>query len=60
MDPNITSSLDIYRYKERSILYVQRLRGGRGYPIFFPVLRRGDTKIAPPGDIIDQPPGEMS
>ena len=32
---------------------------GGGYHKFIPVLGRDDTKIAPPGDIFDQPPGEM-
>ena len=33
--------------------------GGRGCRKFVPVLGRDGTKIAPPGDIFDQPPGEM-
>ena len=37
---------------------VQRL-GGRGCNIFFPVLGGNGTKIAPTGDIFDQPPGQM-
>ena len=39
---------------------VQRLGGGRGCRKFVPVLGGDGTKIAPPGDIFDQPPGEMS
>ena len=34
--------------------------GGRGCRKFVPVLKGDGTKIAPPGDIFDQPPGEMS
>ena len=37
----------------------QRL-GGRGCRKFVPVLGGDGTKIAPPGDIFDQTPGEMS
>ena len=33
---------------------------GRGCNKFVPVLRGNGTKIAPTGDICDQPPGEMS
>ena len=33
--------------------------GGRGCREFVPVLEGDGTKIAPPGDIYDQPPGEM-
>ena len=32
---------------------------GRDCNIFVPVLRGNDTKIAPIGDIFDQPPGQM-
>ena len=38
---------------------VQRLRGGGGCNIFVRVVGGNGTKIAPPGDIIDQPPGQM-
>ena len=31
--------------------------GGRGCNIFVPVLGANGTKIAPTGDIFDQPPG---
>ena len=34
--------------------------GGRGCRKFVPVSKEDGTKIAPPGDIFDQPPGEMS
>ena len=34
--------------------------GGRGCRKFVPVLKGDGTKIAPSGDIFDQPPGEMS
>ena len=34
--------------------------GGGGCHIFFPVLGGDDTKIAPPGDMFDQPSGKMS
>ena len=34
--------------------------GGRGCHKLVPVLRGDGTKIAPPGDVFDQPPGEMS
>ena len=34
--------------------------GGRGCRKFVPVLKGDGPKIAPPGDIFDQPPGEMS
>ena len=34
--------------------------GGRGCHKFVPALGGSGTKIAPPGDIFDQPPGEMS
>ena len=33
--------------------------GGRGCNIFVPVLGGNGTKIAPPRDIFDQPPGQM-
>ena len=33
--------------------------GGRGCNIFVPVLGGNGTKIAPTGDIFDQPPGQM-
>ena len=33
--------------------------GGRGCNIFVPVLGGNSTKIAPTGDIFDQPPGQM-
>ena len=33
--------------------------GGRGSRKFVPFLGEDGTKTAPPGDIIDQPPGEM-
>ena len=33
--------------------------GGRGCDKFVPVLRGDGTKIAPPGDLFDQLPGEM-
>ena len=39
---------------------VQRLGGGRGCHKFVPVLGGDVTRIAPPGDLLDQPPGEMS
>ena len=32
--------------------------GGRGCRKFVPVLREDGTRIAPPGDIFDQPPGK--
>ena len=32
--------------------------GGRGCNKFVPVLGRNGTKIGPPGDIFDQPPGQ--
>ena len=32
---------------------------GRGCNIFVPVLRGNGAKIAPTGDIVDQPPGQM-
>ena len=33
--------------------------GGRGRNIFVPVSGGNGTKIAPPRDILDQPPGHM-
>ena len=33
---------------------------GRACHKFVPVLKADGTKIAPPGDIFDHPPGEMS
>ena len=33
--------------------------GGRECNIFFPVLGRNGTKIAPTGDTFDQPSGQM-
>ena len=40
---------------------VQRLGGGgRGCHKFIPVLGGDGMKLAPPGDLFDQPPGEMS
>ena len=38
---------------------VQRLGGGRGSNIFVPVLGGNGTKIAPTGDMLDQPLGQM-
>ena len=35
-------------------------RGGRGFHNFVPIFGGDGTKIAPPGDLFDQPPGEMS
>ena len=55
--------------KERSPYYKQAAPGsekpfndwgGRGCHKFVPVLGGDGTKIAPPGDLFDQPPGEMS
>ena len=34
--------------------------GGAGMSNFNPVLGGDSTKVAPPGDLFDQPPGEMS
>ena len=34
--------------------------GGRGCHKFVPVLGGDGTEITPPGDIFDQPPGEMT
>ena len=34
--------------------------GGRGCNKFVPVLGGNGTEIAPPGDLFDQPSGEMS
>ena len=34
--------------------------GGRGCHKFVPVSGGDGTKIAPPGDLFDQPPGKMS
>ena len=34
--------------------------GGRGCRKFVPVLKGDCTKIAPPGDVFDQPRGELS
>ena len=39
---------------------VQRLGGGRGCYKFVPVLGGDGTKISPPEDLFDQPPGEMN
>ena len=39
---------------------VQRLEAPGGCRIFFPVLGGDGAKIAPTGDIYDQPPGEIS
>ena len=36
------------------------IKGGRGCNKIVPVLRGNGTKIAPTGDIFDQPPGGMS
>ena len=33
--------------------------GGRGCHKFISVLEGDGTKVAPPGDLFDQPPGEM-
>ena len=47
--------------KVRRFRVVQRLEGGgRGCHEFVPVLRGEGKKIAPPGDMFDQLPGEMS
>ena len=35
------------------------IAGGRGCNIFVPVLGGNSTKIAPAGDMLDQPPGQM-
>ena len=42
------------------VVVIPRLMGGRVCNIVFPVLRGNGTKIAPTGDIFDQPPGGMS
>ena len=39
---------------------IQRLGGGRGFHNFVPVLEGDGPKIAPPGDIFEQPPGETN
>ena len=52
-------------YKNKCMRYnictrqVQRLGGGRGCNIFVPVLGGNGTKIAPTGDILDEPPGQI-
>ena len=38
---------------------VQQLGAGRGCNTIVPVLGGNGTKIAPTGDIFDQPPGQM-
>ena len=45
--------------RAESLEPVQRLGGGRGGNIFVPVLGGNSTKIAPTGDIFDQPPDQM-
>ena len=42
-------------------LYIDKFNdwGARGCNIFVPVLGGNGTKIAPTGDIFDQPPGQM-
>ena len=45
---------------DRGKRVVQRLGGGAGTSQFVPVLGGDGTKKAPPGDLFDQPPGEMS
>ena len=43
------------------VLYFESFNdwGGRGCRKFVPVLGGDSTKIAPTGDMFDQPPGEM-
>ena len=41
------------------ILTSSTIGGGRGCNKFVPVLVGNGTKIAPTGDIFDQPPGQM-
>ena len=51
-------------YENRNNVIVHQSRstigGRRGCNNFVPVLGGDGTKIAPPGDLFDQPPGEMS
>ena len=49
---------DIVQYTNVHFRQVQCL-GGRGCNIFVPVLGENGTKIAPIGEIFDQPPGQM-
>ena len=51
---------DERRRSARNRRVVQRLGGGRGCHKFVPVLKGDGLKIAPPGDLLNQPPGEMS
>ena len=58
---NTALSEGSWLHRRRSVMgIVQRLGGGRGCYKFVPVLGGDGTKIAPPGDLCDQPPSEMS
>ena len=54
MRPYADSSLVVGREAQRL------WEGGGGRHQFVPVLGEDGTKIAPPGNLFDQPPGEMS
>ena len=41
-------------------MIIYAIGGGLGCHKFVPVLGGNGTKIVPPGDLSDQPPGEMS
>ena len=51
-----------YDSVNRTLLWQESFNdwGGRGCPTFVPVSGGDGTKIGPPGDLFDQPPGEMS
>ena len=57
--PNRDDSHDSHRLVDDLFEPFNDLRG-RGCHKFVPVLGGDDTKIAPPVDLFDQPPGVMS
>ena len=57
-----TTELYMYifkNYSSTSLLARSMIGEGRGCNDFVPVLRGNGTKVAPTGDIFDQPPGQM-
>ena len=60
----IFALLSFIRRFRSSVIYdvrsISTIEGGRGCNKFIPVLGGNDKKIAPTGDVFDQPPSEMS
>ena len=55
----VTTSNSKHIDVRRHFLSSSKIEGGRGCSIFVPVLGGIGTKIAPTGDIFDQPPGQV-